>query len=296
MLDRTRNAECGFPRLPSTVYHLLFLGLVLLATTPLLGATFDHSAWDRVLKAYVNSIGEVDYSALKANRKDLDAYIQMLGESSPANRPELFPTKAHELAYWMNAYNAFVVRGVVDNYPTRSVRDLGVLYGFFRRNDYTAGGVKMSLRHLENEILRKQYNEPRIHFGIVCASISCPRLSREAFTAENLEKQLERLARQFINERRNLTINPGANELTLSKIFDWYKKDFENGPGGRKQTVLDFVRRYASDENRKALDSLGQLSVKYYDYDWSINERGSRAKARSPFDRELSRESREGRE
>lgn len=262
-------------------------GLVLLATMPLSGATFDHSAWDRVLKPYVNDIGEVDYAALKANRKELDTYIQMLGESSPANRPELFPTKAHELAYWMNAYNAFVVRGVMDNFPTRSVRDLGALYGFFRRNDYAAGGVKMSLRHLENEILRKQYHEPRIHFGIVCASISCPRLSREAFTAENLEEQLERLARQFINERRNLTIDARANEVTLSKIFDWYKKDFENGNGRRKQTVLDFIRLYADDENRKALDSLKQPTVKYYEYDWSINEPGSRAKARSPLDREL---------
>ncbi len=262
--------------------------LVLLATIPLSAATFDHSAWDRVLKTYVNDKGEVDYAALKANRKDLDEYIQMLGELSPANRPKSFPTKAHELAYWMNAYNAFVMRGVVDSYPTRSVRDLGALYGFFRRNDYTAGGVKMSLRHLENEILRKQYKEPRIHFGIVCASISCPRLSREAFTAESLEEQLERLARQFINERRNLTIDARANEVTLSKIFDWYKKDFENGPGGRTEMVLDFVRRYASNENRKALDSLRQPRVKYYDYDWSINEPGSRAKARSPLDRELS--------
>ncbi len=251
---------------------------------------FGHSTWDRVLKSYVNNIGEVDYAALKANRKDLDAYVQMLGESSPANRSDLFPTKAHELAYWMNAYNAFVMRGVVENYPTRSVRDLGVLYGFFRRNDYTAGGVELSLRHLENEILRKKYHEPRIHFAIVCASISCPRLSRDAFTAENFEEQLTRLARQYVNEHRNVMIGPGANEVTLSAIFDWYKKDFEDADSfrSRKQTVLDFVRRYASGEKRRRLDGLKNPRIIYYDYDWSINDLGSRARAKSPRERELS--------
>lgn len=264
------------------------LSLALLVWMSLTAAGFDHSAWDRVLKRYVNDIGEVDYAGLKANRKDLDEYIQILGEWSPANRPELFPTKTHELAYWMNAYNAFVMRGVVDHYPTRSVRDLGALYGFFRREDYTAGGKKISLLHLENVILRKKYDEPRIHFGIVCASISCPRLSREAFTAENLAEQLERLARQFINEHRNLTINPRSNEVTLSAIFDWYRKDFEypNGSGGQKHTLLDYVRRYASGEKRRALDNLKHPRIKHYSYDWSINDLGSRAKAKSQIDRD----------
>jgi hypothetical protein len=265
-------------------------GLTLLISMSLSAAGFDHSGWDRMLKAYVNDIGEVHYAALKADRKGLDEYIRMLGESSPENRSGLFPTRTHELAYWMNAYNAFVIRGVVDNYPTRSVRDLGAVYGFFRRKSYTAGGVNLSLLHLENEIIRGKYHEPRIHFGIVCASISCPRLSREAFTGENLERQLERLANQFINERRNLTVDAQTNEVTLSAIFDWYKKDFEypNGPAGPKLTLLDYVRRYTNDENRKALNSLKRPKVRYYPYDWSINEPGSRANARSPLDRELS--------
>ncbi len=265
------------------------VGFALLMSTSLSAATFDHSAWDRVLKSYVNHIGEVDYAGLKANPKDLDDYIQMLAESSPVNRPALFPTKAHALAYWMNAYNAFVMRGVVDNYPTRSVRDLGKLYGFFRRQDYTAGGVKISLLHLENDILRKQFQEPRIHFGIVCASISCPRLSRNAFTADNLEEQLDRLARQFVNERRNVTVDAGSNEVTLSAIFRWYAKDFEQGPDGQKITLLDFVRRYANEKNLKLLDGLKAPKIKYYDYNWSINEPGARAKARSLLDRERGR-------
>jgi Protein of unknown function, DUF547 len=267
----------------------LLLGLTLVAPLPLSGASFDHSLWDQVLKSYVNEIGEVDYAAIKANPRDLTQYIRLLGESSPANQMDQFPSPAHELAYWMNAYNAFVVKGVVDNYPTKSVRDLGILYGFFRRKDYTSGGVKLSLLSLENDIIRKKYSEPRIHFGIVCASLSCPMLSREAFTGGKLEEQLDQLTRKFLKERRNFTLDAASNELTLSKIFDWYRKDFENptGTGATKQTLLDFIRRYADPSRLQVLNSLKQPKIKFYDYDWSINEIGSRARSKSPYEREL---------
>ncbi len=267
------------------------MALLLLAAlaSSLAAQSFDHSLWNEVVNTYVSQIGEVDYGALKANRKGLDEYVRKLGEASPANRTALFPTKAHELAYWINAYNAFVMRGVIDGYPMRSVRDQGTLYGFFRRQDYVAGDVRMSLRHLEFEILLSaRFAEPRVHFAIVCASLSCPKLSRDAFTAENLEPQLDRLARQFVNERRNLTIDASGG-VTLSSIFDWYKKDFERGESGRKRTVLDFIRRYANEHNRNALDGLKRPEVNYYEYDWSINDPGSRARARSALERELSR-------
>jgi hypothetical protein len=235
-----------------------------------------------VLKSYVNQIGEVDYAAIKTHRKDLDDYVRRLGEASPTNRVDLFPTHPDELAYWINAYNAFVTRGVVDRYPTRSVRDLGLLYSFFLRKDYTAGGAKMSLRSLENDIIRKRYGEPRIHFAIVCASLSCPMLSRDAFAAGNLEELLTRQARRFINQRRNVNVNAPANQVTLSSIFKWYRADFEG-----KQSLLEFVRRYADVSLRSALDRLKQPKISYYDYDWSINDPGSRARSKNPYEREL---------
>lgn len=261
------------------------VGAALAAVAAARGASFDHSLWDRVLKGYVSPIGEVDYAALQANRQDLDAYVRLLGEASPANRPQMFPSRADELVYWINAYNAFVMRGVVDHYPTRSVRDLGALFGFFRRKDYTAGGERMSLQHLENDILRKKYGEPRIHFAIVCASVSCPLLARNAYTTGNLEALLDRQARAFVSQKRNVYIDAAANEITLSEIFKWYQQDFEKSA----QSVLRYIRRYADEDEARAMDRLRAPKIRYFDYDWSLNDPGSRARAKSALERELAR-------
>ena len=259
-----------------------FLALASFVLQPLQSASFDHSPWDRLLKSYVNQRGEVDYAALKADRTDLDEYVRRLGESSPANRPEQFPNTAAQLAYWLNAYNALVVRGVVDNYPTRGVLHLGYFYGFFRRKDYIAGGTRLSLKHIEDKIVRQQYGDPRIHFALVCASISCPLLPREAFTHERLDEQLERLARQFINNQRNVTVRTGSREVWLNQIFDWYKKDFEEPkqPGRRKQSLLDYLRRYLQEDKRKVLDGVKKPKIKYYRYNWDLNGVGSRSEAK----------------
>lgn len=263
----------------------------LLATSVLLALAasaeeFDHSIWNRVVKKHVNAVGEVDYAAIRKDRADLDAYVALLGQTSPENKPALFPARSHELAYYINAYNAFTTLGVARAYPTRSVRDLGMLFGFFRRQDYRMGGRKISLSSLENDIIRSaRFNEPRIHFAIVCASLSCPKVASEAYTGEKLEHQLTAAARQFVNERRNVYVQ--GNSVTLSEIFKWYEKDFlSTAPGG----VLAFARKHAAAELKAALDKLPEKpAVRYFDYDWSINDPGSRAKAKSEFEREISR-------
>jgi hypothetical protein len=264
------------------------IGLLITATI-CAGAEFDHSAWARVLETRVNAVSEVDYAGLKGNRKDLDTYMSLLAEASPEKHAELFPTTAHELAYWLNAYNAFITRGVVDRYPVASVRDLGFLWGFFRQKIFTAGGTRMSLNRIEHDILRKRFLDPRIHFAIVCASVSCPRLSREAFRAEGLHDHLDRLARQFMNERRSVTIDPGRGEVRLNSIFKWYREDFEKpmGDNGPKQSLIAYIRLYLSDANRKVLDELKEPKISFHDYDWGLNEPGSRARAESALEREL---------
>ena len=264
-------------------------GLALLSGPTVANLPFDHSAWDHELKAHVNSVGEVDYAAIKADRKDLDRYIGQLSTASPENHPGLFPTRADQFAYWINAYNAFITRGVVGSYPTHSVRDLGALMGFFRRVEYTAGGRKMSLSALENDILRKKFADPRVHFSIVCASLGCPMLARSAFTGANLERLLDQQARRFINQRRNVTVDAATNTVRLSKIFGWYTPDFVGSKG--KTALLDYIRRYARPETLRALDALKQPKIRFYDYDWSINDPGSRSRSSNPLEREVARAS-----
>jgi len=250
---------------------------------------FDHSPWDGVLKKHVNAIGEVDYAALKRDRSGLDLYVRMLADTSPESRQDLFPSREHELAYWLNAYNALVTKGVVDGYPVESVRDLGLLWSFFRRADYVVAGKRISLNTIEHEIIRRRYQDPRIHFALVCASLSCPRLAREAFQGERLDDQLDSLVKQFLAERRNLAADQSRNEIWLSKLLDWYAKDFEHPKGNDTgpKTVLEFVRAYAPEAERKKIAGMKNPRLRYRDYDWSINAPGSRAKAKSEYEREL---------
>ena len=265
--------------------------ILLLGLTLHVGAeTFDHSAWDRILKESVNERGEVDYAALKAKSQPLTSYVARLAAASPENRPDLFPTRQDELAYWINAYNALTTYGVAIKYPVTSVKDLGFLFGFFRRADYQLGGKKLSLMTLENGIIRARYAEPRIHFAIVCASLSCPKLSRTAYTAANLNEQLEFQAQQYFRETRNLAIDAKANRITLAAILDWYKGDFEKSTGTTAPlALLSYARRYASPEQQKAIDALKSPRIGFRDYDWSINDPGSRQRAKTAEERELSR-------
>jgi hypothetical protein len=237
---------------------------------------FDHSPWDRILKQNVTGDGRVDYAALKASRAEFDGYVAQIAARSPESHPQDFSTAESQLAYWMNAYNALTIKGVVDNWPTQSVRDLGFLFSFFRRDDYTAGGKKVSLNYIEHDVIRKKFAEPRIHFALVCASLGCPKLRREAYTAERLEEQLEDGARYFINEPRNLSFDAARNRVTVSKIFDWYGGDFEKhmkakGAASSGNLILDYVRPYANDANRRALDALKKPGVSYADYSWEVN-------------------------
>jgi hypothetical protein len=271
------------PRIQYSMRIILILGLALcLAEIPSANAqSFDYSPWDRILKQYVTDEGRVDYAALKANRAELDGYVAQIAARSPESHPQDFSTPESQLAYWINAYNTLTIKGVVDNWPTKSVRDLGFLFAFFRRDDYTVGGKKVSLNYIEHDVIRKKFAEPRIHFALVCASLGCPKLRREAYTIERLEEQLEDGARYFLNEPRNLQIDAVRNRVTISKIFDWYGGDFEKhmkakGGASSGNLILDYVRLYASDPNRRALDGLKKPSVGHADYSWEVNATSNR--------------------
>ncbi len=257
---------------------ILGLGLVLSAgTAQAYGLQFDNSAWDRVLKKFVTKTGRVDYAALKATPGDLDQYVKQLAARSPISDPNAFPTRDSRLAYWINAYNALVMKGVIDHWPISSVRKVSTLpYSFFWREKFVAGGQKYTLDGIEG-ILRKKLAEPRIHFAIVCASNSCPRLQREAYTSENTERLLDEAARFYVNEPRNVRIDAAHKRVTLAFIFGHYHGDFEDYARARNnsatgQLVLDYIRIYANPKNRAALDTLKKPTVDHFSYDWGIND------------------------
>ena len=253
-----------------------FLAFSLASETPARATEFDHSGWDRVLKQHVTEDGRVDYAAIRENPAELKAYLAAVAARSPASHPNDFPTREAQLAYWINAYNALVFHGVVEAWPVKSVRDIGTLpYSFFWRKKFPVGGRKYTLNGIE-DILRKQFGEPRVHFVLVCAAKSCPILERQAFTAENVEELLEKNTRAFINDPRNLKIDAAANRVTVARIFTFYDGDFKafvraRVPGSTGHPTLAYIRIYASDANGRALDALKNPKVNDFEYDWGIN-------------------------
>jgi len=228
----------------------------------------DVAAFDRILKSYVLDDGTVKYAALKAGLTPLTRFVEQIGATSPDSHPQLFPTRAHKLAYWLNTYNALVLWAMAKEYPEKKDRLNSLIgrYQFFMRKKFKTGGRDLSLKDLETNTIRRQFQEPRIHFAIVCASKGCPWLSRDAFSAERLEDQLESRTRLFLNEARNVRPESGRREVGLSAIFDWYKQDF----GGSPEAVLTFISRYRTVDGPDLRE--GKWRLRYFEYDWGINE------------------------
>jgi hypothetical protein len=254
-----------------------FTALLLLAVSPpAWTAGFDHAPFDAVLKRFVNEQGRVDYAGMKASPGELDRYVKMLGERSPESHPQDFPNREAKLAYWINAYNALCLRAVRDAWPIGSVRDLGVAYSFFWRRKFTVGGRQYSLNHIENEFLRQQLDEPRIHFAIVCASNSCPKLERAAYTPENTEKRLDAAARFFFSEDRNVKVDAARNQVWINRILTFYRGDFEKWARqhrpGASNGLLEYVKFYTTEAKRAAIAGLKKPKIVAFDYDWGVND------------------------
>ncbi|MGB5821404.1 MAG: DUF547 domain-containing protein [Saonia sp.] len=212
---------------------------------------FDHGAFDKLLKTYVNANGDVDYNGFKANKAELKAYLDALSVNMPTNEWD----RADVLTYWINAYNAFTIQLIIDNYPIKSIKDIKDPWGtrFFK-----LGTKWYNLGEIEHKILRKM-GEPRIHFAINCASYSCPRLLNEAYTTAKLEGQLQEMTIDFISDtKRNVISN---DRIQLSNIFKWYKKDFTT-----KGSLIDYINAYAKTPISNT------AKVTYLKYDWSLNE------------------------
>ena len=199
----------------------------------------------------MSASGQVNYKGLKANAAALDAYCQLLSD----NPPQESWSREEQLTYWINAYNAFTVKLIVDNYPTGSILrfDGGKTWDVKR---IILGGKKYSLNQIENEIIRPQFKEPRIHFAVNCAAKSCPPLYNHAYTAANLDSTLEARTQQFINNPNYDAIS--ANKAVVSKIFEWYAADFGD--------LKKYLNRYAKTPLKPT------ATVTFKDYDWDLNE------------------------
>jgi hypothetical protein len=236
---------------------------------------FHHSTLDTVLVSYVNDAGLVDYASLQKNRTSLDSYIDSIGSVSPQSHPERFASSAHQLAYWLNAYNAIVLRGIIDAYPVDSVKDIKLFNGFFNRQTWNVGGQSLTLDTIENDIIRPQFNEPRIHFVLNCGAKSCPPLENRAFTGASLEDRLEKALKRFTASEDFFYLH--EDRLILSKIIDWYRTDFHHQPPSNnpQSPAIDPLISYFiphADPSIRDLLRRPTLNVEFMDYDWSLNE------------------------
>lgn len=228
----------------------------------------SHDEWDGLLKTYVNTKGQVNYQAFKASRRDqarLDRYLNHLARGSFAKRS----TKDSRLAFWINAYNAVTVKGILREYPTTSIRNhTARLYGYNIWKDLllNVGGKDVSLEMIEHDILRKM-GDARIHFAIVCASHSCPRLLNQAYSPQRVSEQLDANAKVFFANRENFRFDAKGNRIYLSTILKWFAKDF-----GRNQSEqLKSVARYFPKSAQRAVRQKS-IRVSYLSYDWGLND------------------------
>lgn len=224
----------------------------LTSTTANSAVNVDHSQWDKLLKKHVDVKGLVDYKGFKNDKAKLDDYLKMLSEKNPTDDWSV----QELLAYYINLYNAATVRLIVENYPLKSIKNID---GAWTKGHVSVGNKELSLGGIENGILRKM-NEPRIHFAINCASISCPKLMNEAYVAGKINEQLDQAAKEFINSDKN-DISPSNPKL--SSIFDWYQKDFKVDG---KQDVIGFINQYAKTKINPG------ATITYKEYNWSLNE------------------------
>lgn len=228
------------------------------------GYPFDHSKFDAILAQYVDDEGLVDYNGIARDQR-FPEYIESLKSAKVEGL-----ARDGQLAFWINAYNAITIDKVIKWKPEKSVRETlipGVWTStkFFTSREHVVAGRRMSPDDIEHEILRKKFKDPRIHFAIICASSSCPKLPRFAYTAENVQAKLEKETWKYINSARGVRIDEAENTIYLSKIFDWFQSDFVAKSG----SVMNFIRPYLKEEVISFLER--EPKIDYIFYNWALN-------------------------
>jgi hypothetical protein len=234
----------------------------------------DHAPFDRLLSTVVNAEGYVDYARLATEADStLAPYLQQLAETDPSNLD-----RDARLAFWINAYNAYTLKLIVDHYPVESINDIKPGAGPsipkvnspFQLDVGAVADTVRTLDDIEHGIIRERFDEPRIHFALVCAAVSCPRLRREAYTGGNLDAQLDDQAHRFLHDTDKNVVPAGASRIRLSRIFKWFDEDF----GGSAQSTQRFIAPYFDGAVRRTLEQ-GGYDVSFRTYNWSLNDQGT---------------------
>lgn len=259
----------------------LLIGLWLFFVAPAVAFDHSHAAWNSLLRQHVHWDDEgvasrVDYRAMHAAQDRLNAYLASLSAVSLGEYQGW--SKRQQLAFLINAYNAFTIKLVLSEYPQlESIKELGSLFSSpWKKRFFTLLGEKRHLDELEHGLIRQPgvFDDPRIHVAVVCASIGCPALRNEAFVAEQLNQQLEDSLRRFLSDRRRNRYNASTERLEVSKIFDWYGDDFIGYRG--HPSVASFLGEYAEllsdDESARRRIRGGNVPLAYLDYDWRLND------------------------
>ena len=264
-----------------TIFSIALSAAFLPATT-VFGQTFDHNyaAWEALLKKHVrwlpdNKQSRANYKGFAADRAELGKVLESLSAVSQAQFNAF--SKEQQMAFLVNAYNAFTIEIILSKYPNlKSIKELGSFNrGPWKNEFFTLLGAKRHLDWVEHEQLRPKYAEPRIHVAVNCASIGCPALFPEAFTAAKMEAMLEDGMRRFVGDRTRNKYEGG--KLQVSNIFKWFKEDFEKGHKGFSK-LEDVFAKYAdlltSDETVRNQIKAKTVSISHLDYDWSLNDIG----------------------
>ncbi len=241
------------------------------AATPL-----DYGEYGKILRTYVNAAGLVDYPALQGNPQPLKDFVAKLGAVAPATYAGW--NESEKIAFLINAYNAITLESIIDQKPLkRSIKDI---WGVWNSNKHTVVGQSITLDTIEHGMLRKQFQEPRIHAALVCAAISCPPLRPEPYTGAMLNQQLEDQVRQWLGGAHGLKIDRSQNRVSVSSIFKWFGEDWKKGystegkfvGNDQERAVLNFISNYVSPEDREYLVQ-GKYKFGYLSYDWSLNQK-----------------------
>ena len=232
----------------------------------------DHAPFEALLQKYVDDDGYVNYKLWKASRNDRQVLQNYLIQLSRGDR-NIRASKEAQIAFWVNAYNAVTLEGILQVYPTSSIRKhtASVIgYNIWKDLPLIVGDQKFSLDSMEHKLLRKM-EEPRIHFAIVCASVGCPRLMNHAYTAKKLDDQLGINAKDFFSRKQNFQADASRKTIHVSKLLSWFEDDF----GSSQSARFGYLKKYIP-EASQPLATDRQTKVKYLDYNWNLNDQAKK--------------------